>query len=121
MKIRLRKKSALDRRLDRVLRQHRGALKLPSMDVLKAELSVERVIARCLGAEPETIHNEPRWCCPFHADTHPSLWARDEKRRWGCHPCGVSGDIFDFMCRYHEIPLRAAVGYLQRHYEDFRL
>ena len=121
MNIRLRKQSAIDRRLDRILRKHRDVLKLPSMDRLKADLSIERIIAHSLGAEAEPVRGEPRWCCPFHDDTHPSLWARDEKRRWGCNPCGISGDIFDWITKYHELPLKVAVGYLQRHYEDFCL
>jgi DNA primase len=91
------------------------------MEQLKAELSIERLIAHSLGREPEPVGNEPRWCCPFHADTHPSLWARDEKRRWGCNPCGISGDIFDWICRYHVLPLKNAVSFLRRHTEDFTL
>jgi DNA primase len=114
-------RSALDRRLDRVFRQYREALKQSSMEQLKADLSVERLIAYSLSREPEPIRNEPRWCCPFHADTHPSLWARDEKRRWGCNPCGISGDVFDWVCRYHVLPLKGAVLYLRRHIEDFKL
>lgn len=128
MKIRLRKQSEFHRHLERVFRLHGHALKLPSVGRLKAELSVERFIAWSLGSEPETIRGEPRWTCPFHPDSNPSLWARDDHRsgtpRWGCNPCGLSGDVVDWVMKYHRLSWSAAIALLQvrlkHRYEEFR-
>src|SRR5690349_4488521 len=79
---------------------------LPNIEALKRQVSLEAIISFNLDAEPDTIRNELRWCCPFHNDTNPSLWARDNYRdsgvgRWGCNPCGISGDVYDFLERLH--------------------
>lgn len=40
-----------------------------------------------------------RWMtglCPFHEDTHPSLWINVEDNLFGCHACGAHGDIVNW-------------------------
>jgi DNA primase len=38
--------------------------------------------------------------CPFHPDSAPSLDVYGEQlERWGCYPCGLSGDVFDLVAR----------------------
>jgi hypothetical protein len=125
-----RRRAALERRLDRLLRQH-PLRSLVSDETLKRELSIERVISASLGEEPEVIRGEQRWHCCFHryrlrrGDSNPSLWARDDYRgtgfgRFGCNPCGLSGDVIDFVKWYRELPWSVAVNYLTRHREEFR-
>jgi hypothetical protein len=86
---------------------------LPNMG-LKRQVSIEAIISFHLDAEPDTIRGESRWCCPFHHDTNPSLWARDDHKdsgigRWGCNPCGISGDVFDFLERLHNYTKAEAI------------
>jgi hypothetical protein len=41
-----------------------------------------------------------RWMtglCPFHSDTHPSLWVDTEKNLFGCHACGAHGDLVNWV------------------------
>ncbi|UTO27926.1 DNA primase [Bartonella harrusi] len=37
-------------------------------------------------------------CCPFHGEKTPSFHCDDRKGRYYCFGCGVSGDIFTFLC-----------------------
>jgi hypothetical protein len=134
MKIHLRKESSIDRRLARVLKRYHASLQQPSMEQLKRDLSLIRVITSSLNrASDELRGEEARWRCPFHRervgreDLTPSFWARDNHQgkgvgRWGCNSCGAgSGDVFDWVQQYHVLPQKAAVLYLRRHYEQFRL
>jgi hypothetical protein len=125
-----RRRAALERRLGRLLRQH-PPRSLVSVETLKRELSIERVISVSLGEDPEVIRGEPRWHCCFHPyrlrrhDGNPSLWARDDHHgsgigRFGCNPCGISGDLLDFVMWYRELPWAVAVKYVTRHREEFR-
>lgn len=39
-------------------------------------------------------------CCPFHPDSSPSFDVYGEKlERWGCFPCGLSGDVLDLIMK----------------------
>ncbi len=37
--------------------------------------------------------------CPMHQDSAPSLevWQAGEWQKWGCWPCGLSGDVIDLL------------------------
>ena len=37
--------------------------------------------------------------CPWHNDTHPSLWVNTKNNTWGCHACGAHGDILNWHSR----------------------
>lgn len=41
--------------------------------------------------------------CPFHEDTSPSLDVFDGGDRWGCYPCGLSGDVFDWIGNFYKL------------------
>ena len=45
--------------------------------------------------------------CPFHPDRHPSLRIDLDRGLYYCDPCGVGGDIVDFVMR------RDRVGFVQ--------
>ena len=100
---------------------------LPNMESLKRQVSLEAIISSAgnLDAEPETIRGESRWCCPFHHDTNPSLWAHDDYKgtgvgRWGCNPCGISGDVYDFLERLHGFSKREAIREVRIWYDRHR-
>jgi DNA primase len=51
--------------------------------------------------------------CPFHNDTRPSfrLWTDDRGiERWGCFPCGLSGDVYDLVQRMEAITFPEALN-----------
>lgn len=49
--------------------------------------------------------------CPFHPDHDPSLdvYPWRGSLRWGCWVCGIGGDVFDFLIRWHSIRFPVAV------------
>jgi hypothetical protein len=124
----LRKRSAAERDIDRRLRKLPfAALRSPSYADLKRDISIEQLVAHLLKEEPEFIRGEHRWHCPFHRarlrreDATPSFAARDEKRRWFCNPCGISGDCFDLLTTpgYKEMNLKQAFMFLRNHRDEF--
>lgn len=50
--------------------------------------------------------------CPFHQDSDPSFSITDDAERgwrWGCWPCGLSGDVVDLMRALYGIGFTDAV------------
>jgi len=37
--------------------------------------------------------------CPFHDDKEPSFWIDTDRNLWGCHACGVRGDVINLYAR----------------------
>lgn len=88
-------------------------------DALKRQVSLVEIVSSApnLDADPETVRGELRWHCPFHHDTNPSFWAYDHYRetgvgRWGCNPCGVSGDVFDLLIKLHNYSMTEALRWV---------
>lgn len=53
-------------------------------------------------------------CCPFHGEKTPSFHCEDNKGRYHCFGCKVSGDIFTFMMEREGYPFNEAVEVLAR-------
>lgn len=72
----------------------------PDKDEIRSRLPLAYVCARLgIGAT-----NEQNGRCPFHDDTEPSfgLYTNDDGvTRWGCFPCGKTGDVFDLISQLH--------------------
>ena len=49
--------------------------------------------------------------CPFHPDTNESfhLWQGVSGERWGCWPCGESGDLYSLIIRLTACTFREAI------------
>lgn len=50
--------------------------------------------------------------CPMHQDSAPSLevWQAGEHQKWGCWPCGLSGDVIDLLrALYPSLSFREAL------------
>jgi len=92
---------------------------ISSPDALKRAVSIEAIISFSLEQEAEFIGGEARWLCPFHADTNPSLWARDDHRgtgmgKWGCNAgCCSSDDVFGFLRRLHGYTMAEAFRWVK--------
>jgi len=62
---------------------------------------------------------EGRWQngrCPFHDDKYPSLWVDTERQLFGCHACGVHGDVINFYARINNLTVKAAIRTLAEKY-----
>lgn len=53
-------------------------------DVIRSDVDLKRKGKTFLG------------CCPFHKEKSPSFSVDDEKNRYHCFGCGVSGNIFNY-------------------------
>lgn len=54
--------------------------------------------------------------CPFHQDTHPSLYIYSDENRWWCFGCNTGGSNIDWIMRYNHLEFSEAVKYLAFHY-----
>lgn len=56
-------------------------------------------------------------CCPFHNDSDPSMAiyrsSRDGVQRYRCFPCGIGGDVIDFMAAIENIDAAEACRRLE--------
>ena len=50
--------------------------------------------------------------CPFHNDTHPSLYVSPSKEIYKCFACGAGGNVFTFLTEYDKISFVDAVKQL---------
>ncbi len=50
--------------------------------------------------------------CPFHNDTHPSLYVSPVKEIYKCFACGAGGNVFTFLTEYDKINFVDAVKQL---------
>ncbi|MET3559789.1 DNA primase [Bartonella japonica] len=71
------------------------------LDELRTRLPISTVIGQRVVFD--TKKSKPSrgdfWCCcPFHGEKTPSFHCDDRKGRYYCFGCGVSGDIFTFLC-----------------------
>ncbi len=54
--------------------------------------------------------------CPFHNDTHPSLYVSPAKEIYKCFACGAGGNVFTFLMEYDKISFIDAVKQLGDRY-----
>ena len=50
--------------------------------------------------------------CPWHEDTRPSFQVNPTRQTWACWPCGIRGDVFDFMMRWEKVEFRESLTLL---------
>ncbi|WP_455478162.1 DNA primase [Bartonella sp. B10] len=71
------------------------------LDEIRTRLPISMVISQRVTFDPKKSHPSRGdfWCCcPFHGEKTPSFHCDDHKGRYYCFGCGVSGDIFTFLC-----------------------
>jgi len=54
--------------------------------------------------------------CPFHNDTHPSLYVSPAKEIYKCFACGAGGNVFTFLMEYNKLNFVEAVKQLGEKY-----
>jgi hypothetical protein len=78
---------------------------------IKESFPITELVAQYTELRPSSP-GELRWLvglCPFHADHKPSLWVDAERGRWGCHACGIKGDVINFYARQHNLTNQGAI------------
>ena len=61
------------------------------------------------GIKTDGIGNWKTCACPFHNDRKPSFYFNDELGVWGCHACGVRGDVINLYARFEAVSLQEAI------------
>lgn len=59
-----------------------------------------------------SIKGSGRWLsalCPFHDDHRSSLWIDTERKIFGCHACGVHGDVINLVAETYQTTPGAAI------------
>ncbi|ENN94392.1 DNA primase [Bartonella vinsonii] len=85
------------------------------LDDLRARLPISTVIGQRVVFDPKK--SKPSrgdfWCCcPFHGEKTPSFHCDDRKGHYYCFGCGVSGDIFTFLCELDGLHFSESVEHL---------
>jgi DNA primase len=82
------------------------------LDEIRARVSISSVIGRTVAWDKRKT-NAGRgdfWaCCPFHGEKTPSFHCEDNKGRYHCFGCKVSGDIFTYLVEKEGVPFPEAV------------
>ncbi len=78
-------------------------MRFPSdfLDDIRTKLPISTVIGKrvVFDSQKSKPSRGDFWCCcPFHSEKTPSFHCNDHKGRYYCFGCGVSGDIFTFLC-----------------------
>jgi hypothetical protein len=82
---------------------------------IKARWSIERVISIYRpGAKLIPRGKVIVGHCFFHDDKNPSFYILPEIGRWGCHACGIRGDVIDLYARFEKIDNREAIHRMGR-------
>ena len=87
----------------------KNALRRAPIDLIAVELGVSWT-------------EDGRALCPFHDDHRPSFEVWWDERgpcwRWGCFPCGASGDVFDLVQRLEGLSFNEALERVDRLVRD---
>ena len=82
------------------------------LDEIRDRIPISSVIgARVSWDKRKTNTSRGDWwaCCPFHGENTPSFHCEDQKGRYHCFGCGVSGDHFRFLTELDGLPFPEAV------------
>ncbi|MDX2037731.1 MAG: CHC2 zinc finger domain-containing protein [Isosphaeraceae bacterium] len=86
-------------------------------DTLKNRVRIVDVVASRLGRSEAGSTARPKWRCPFHEDSSPSLEVDPDRQTWTCWPCNLRRrDAADFIMRIDNISFPKAVIVLREQY-----
>lgn len=58
--------------------------------------------------------------CPFHDDKNPSFYVLPDIGVWGCHACGIRGDVINLYARFEGITNNEAISRMKMRLEGVR-
>ncbi len=82
------------------------------LDEIRERVPISTLIgSRVAWDRKKTNQSRGDWwaCCPFHGENTPSFHCEDQKGRYHCFGCGVSGDHFRFLTELDGLPFPEAV------------
>ena len=82
------------------------------LDEIRARVSIYDVVGRRVTWDRKKSKPQRRdwWaCCPFHHEKSPSFHVEEDKGRYHCFGCGVSGDIIKFQMETQNMSFPEAV------------
>lgn len=79
---------------------------------IKAEYNIVDVISSYGINLKRAGRDKYKGLCPFHNDTDPSLQVSEKYQNYTCFPCGITGDVIEFIKHQHNINLHEALVFL---------
>lgn len=84
------------------------------VDEIKSRCNIVDVIGRHVALK-KTGSNY-KGVCPFHNEKTPSFVVSDTKQIFTCFGCGATGDVFEFVQKFHNLDFHGAVEKLADEY-----
>ena len=84
------------------------------VEEIKSRCNIVDVIGRNVVLKKTGINH--KGLCPFHNEKTPSFIVSEEKQHFTCYGCGASGDVIEFVQRYHNLDFYGAVEKLAAEY-----
>lgn len=89
-----------------------------SRDAITARIKEEADIVQIIGECVDLKKSGTRFLglCPFHGEKTPSFSVHGGQQFFHCFGCGESGDVFNFVMKYHNLDFPEAVKTLANRY-----
>ncbi len=89
-----------------------------SRDAITARIKEEADIVQIIGECVDLKKSGTRFLglCPFHGEKTPSFSVHGGQQFFHCFGCGESGDVFNFVMKYHNLDFPEAVKTLADRY-----
>ena len=82
---------------------------------IKEQADIVRIIGECVDLKKSGTRF--LGLCPFHGEKTPSFTVHPGQQFFHCFGCGLSGDVFTFMMKYHNLDFPAALKELAARYQ----
>lgn len=81
---------------------------------IKEQADITQIIGECVELKRAGVRFLGR--CPFHNEKTPSFSVHPGQQFFHCFGCGASGDVFEFLMKYHNLDFPAALKEVARRY-----
>lgn len=83
--------------------------------LIKERADIVQIIGECVELKRSGVRFLGR--CPFHGEKTPSFSVHAGQQFYHCFGCGESGDVFNFMMKYHNLDFPGALKELAKRYQ----
>ena len=84
------------------------------IEEIKSRCNIVDVIGRQISLKK--AGNNHKGICPFHNEKTPSFIVSEDKQIFTCFGCGATGDVIEFIQRYHSLDFHGAIEKLAGEY-----
>jgi DNA primase len=81
---------------------------------IKEQADIAQIIGECVELKRAGVRFLGR--CPFHDEKTPSFSVHPGQQFFHCFGCGASGDVFEFLMKYHNLDFPSAMKEVARRY-----